>query len=183
MGKQRMKNLEKENILLDYGEVNLRQINELEEKLDISLPKLYVDFITKHNGASIFVRIFDYSDPSREGRKTSNSIAFVKFEEIENDIESLLKQTTEDENDPNLFKFYHYFHKWLVPFGENGGGDFICFDYRENHDTYDPKIIFWRHDAWDPSERISFIANNFEEFVNMLYEPEDAKEDRKNWKG
>jgi hypothetical protein len=37
----------------------------------------------------------------------------------------LLKQTTEDENDPNPFKFYHYSDRWLIPFGENGGGDFI----------------------------------------------------------
>jgi hypothetical protein len=31
--------------------------------------------------------------------------------------------------------------------------------------------------------RVIFIANNFEEFVGMLYESEEAKEDRRNWKG
>ncbi|MDR2629066.1 MAG: SMI1/KNR4 family protein [Puniceicoccales bacterium] len=177
-----MKILDKVNILLDYGEVEIEKIKEFERKLRISLPPLYVNFITKHNGASIFESDFDYSDPNRDGRKNGDSLAFLRSEEIESDMKSLLKQTTEDENDPNLFKFYHYFDKWLIPFGENGGGDFICFDYRNDKTTDNPPIVIWNHDM-GLKHRVIFIANNFEEFVGMLYESEEAKEDRKNWKG
>jgi hypothetical protein len=183
VGRRKRKNLNEVNVLLDYGEIGTEEIKKFENKLEISFPFVYVSFIIKHNGASIFESDFDYPDPNQAGRKNGDSIAFVSFEETENDIESLLRQTMEDENDPGPFKFYHYFEKWLVPFGENGGGDFICFDYRGNHKTDDPPIIFWSHDAWNPNDRISFIANDFEEFVGMLYESEEAKEDRRNWKG
>jgi hypothetical protein len=33
----------------------------------------------------------------------------------------------------------------------------------------------------DFEHRVIFIANNFKEFVNMLYEPQDAKEGMKSW--
>jgi cell wall assembly regulator SMI1 len=177
-----MKNLDEANILVDCGEVEIEKIKEFENKLGIILPKEYVAFISKHNEASIFESDFDFFDPNRGGRKNGDSIAFIRFEEIESDIKSLLKQTTEDENDPNPFKFYHYFDRWLIPFGEDGGGDFICFDYRKDRTTNDPPIVVWNHDM-GLEHRVVFIANNFEEFVGMLYESEDAKEDRKNWKG
>jgi hypothetical protein len=164
-----MKNLEQENIRRDNGEIDPKVIKELEAKLCVSLPRVYVAFVSKHNGASLNTK--DCFNFNRGGLKSSSGIAFLNVLKIIDDIESLLHQTTEDENDPNPFKFYHYFSKWLVPFGENGGGDFVCFDYRENNDTDSPKIIFWRHDAWNSGERISFVANNFEEFIKMLYEP------------
>lgn len=177
-----MKNLDDENVLCDNSPIGLQVLQEVSDKLEVIFNKKYLDFVMKHNGASIIIRCFHFYNNSIQ-KVSADSVAFLDVSQIVDDIESLLRQTTEDENDPDLFKFYHYFDRWLIPFGENGGGDFICFDYRENHKTDNPPIIFWSHDAANPDGRISFIANNFEEFINMLYEPEDAKEDRKNWKG
>jgi hypothetical protein len=162
-----MKNLDKENILLDYGEIDLRQIKELAERLSIFLPTAYVTFITKHNGASLKMKdCFNYFDPNREGRKTSNSIAFVNFEKIEDKINRLKKA---DESFPG---YGEAFKEGLVPFGDNGGGDLICFDYRNNRMTNDPPIVIWYHEV-DFEHRVVFVANNFEEFIDMLHEPKD----------
>ena len=64
------------------------------------------------------------------------------------------------------------FEDGLIPFGENGGGDYICFDYRNDKTTDNPPIVIWNHDM-GLKHRVVFIANNFEEFINMLHEPED----------
>ena len=72
----------------------------------------------------------------------------------------------------NPWKFLSFFSKWLIPFGDNGGGDLICFDYRSDHTTNNPPIAIWNH-YLEFKHRTVFIANNFEEFINMLHLPPD----------
>jgi hypothetical protein len=65
-----------------------------------------------------------------------------------------------------------FFPENIVAFGRNGGGNMVCFDYRDNVMTNNPPIVYWiiGHDI---GEDVSFVANNFEEFIKMLREPED----------
>ena len=114
----------------------------------------------------MFARVFDYHDPNYNDGKGSNSIAFDKVETISNSIE-LLKY----DEDPDWDDKYK-FEDGLIPFGENGSGDMICFDYRKDRTTDNPPIVIWNHDM-GLEHRVVFIANNFEEFINMLHEPED----------
>lgn len=65
-----------------------------------------------------------------------------------------------------------FFPEGLVAFAETGNGDFICFDYRNGKDNRNPPIVYWNHEA-DIGKDVSFIANNFEEFIDMLEEPQD----------
>lgn len=67
-----------------------------------------------------------------------------------------------------------FFPKNLVAFAENGGGDMVCFDYRTDSKTDNPPIVYWRHDA-DIGKDVSFVANNFEEFIKMLEVPDDEE--------
>lgn len=167
-----MKNLEESNILVDYGKINISQINALEKKRRIKLPNEYCRFIVNHNGASLYVDSFDFYDKVYK-RNSSECIAFMKVEKIEKTVEILLNQSTNDEYCSDIFKFYKYFNNRLIPFGDTGGGDLICFDYRQCYDC-SPPIVLWCHDSCEENwNRISFIANNFEEFVNMLHEPKD----------
>jgi cell wall assembly regulator SMI1 len=136
-----MKNLDEVNVLLDYGEIGAEEIKKFENKLEISLPRMYVNFITKHNGASIFESDFDYLDPNRDGRKNGDSIAFIRFEEIAPHIE--LEKLVNEQAKGDI---RYMFEDGLIPFGDNGGGDFICFDYRKNRTTDNPPIVIWNHD-------------------------------------
>jgi hypothetical protein len=124
-----------------------------------------VQFITKHNGANLNARIFDYIDPNRGNRKNSDAFAFDSAEEIQPRIENVKSGEEPD------WDIKYRFEDGLIPFGGNGGGDMICFDYR-NHDGDNPPIVIWNHDMGF-EHRVVFIANNFEEFINMLHEPED----------
>jgi hypothetical protein len=69
-----------------------------------------------------------------------------------------------------------FFPKNLVAFGCTGNGDQICFDYRSDPKTDNPPIVYWNHEA-DIGQDVSFVANNFVEFIRMLKEPEDDEND------
>jgi hypothetical protein len=172
VGNEIMGNLKSLNIYRDNGSLSKNKIKKLEKDCGVCLPRLYAEFISDHNGARFSNNCFNFYDCWRQGN-SCESMAFLDLRKIKDDMESLLEQSTSDPNDPDIFKFYEYFDENLIPFGETGGGDFICFDYRESKDACDPPIIYWCHDANEPDERISFIANNFEKFINMLHEPED----------
>lgn len=58
--------------------------------------------------------------------------------------------------------------KDLIIFGGEGCGDYICFDYRNDSDTDNPPIVYWKHDA-EPGKGLFFVANTFDEFLDMLY--------------
>lgn len=72
----------------------------------------------------------------------------------------------------NYLKPPEFFPKNLLAFGENGGGNMVCFDYRADLNTNNPPIVYWNHEA-EVGKDVSFIAKDFEEFLSMLKEPED----------
>ena len=161
-----MKDLSRLNILRDEGVVCVDIINALENSYNVKLPFNYVQFILKHNGARILDRVFDYKDPNYPDERGSNSIAFVQSERIQKRIDTI--QSGEEPD----WDIKYRFEDGLIPFGDNGGGDLICFDYRNNRNTDNPPIVIWNHDM-GLEHRVVFIANNFEEFINMLHEPKD----------
>ncbi|MEV9615620.1 hypothetical protein [Aliarcobacter butzleri] len=52
----------------------------------------------------------------------------------------------------------------------------MCFNYRDNPRTDNPKIVLVYHDDYIENEDgtshmvVNFVANSFEEFIDMLYE-------------
>lgn len=156
----------KVTISSDNGAISKKVLHLFEKFYKIKLPSLYITFITEHNGAYIKNDCFYYDDPNSGGKKNTDGIVFEKFEDIDYHIENI-----KSGEEPDLDIKYR-FEDGLIPFGDNGGGDMICFDYRKNRDTDNPPIVMWNHDI-GLEHRVVFIANSFEEFINMLHEPED----------
>jgi hypothetical protein len=79
----------------------------------------------------------------------------------------------------DIINQYHnppeFFPERLLAFGSNGSGNRICFDYRTDPKTDNPPIVYWDHGA-DIGEDVWFEANNFEEFIKTLKEPEGKEE-------
>lgn len=166
MGYRTMKNLEANNILSDDGNVSIDVIKDIESIYSTKLPTNYVKFITQHNGAYLKADVFNYEDPNRNGSQNSDGITFIDAKKIKHHIEILQYDEEPD------WDIKYRFEDGLIPFGDNGGGDLIGFDYRPDQTTDNPPIVIWNHDmGFD--HRVVFIANNFEEFINMLHEPED----------
>lgn len=162
-----MNALDEGNIYRDNGPVDIVAIRVIEKTLGVKLPSAYTAFITKHNGARLERDYFNYCDVNTK-HQNSDSIAFYDVTDILWIERTDLLNSMEDGSTIQ----HPYFEKGLVPFGGNGGGDSICFDYRNDPMEW-PPVVFWSHDVWGDSERVSFIANSFEEFVEMLHESEE----------
>jgi hypothetical protein len=56
----------------------------------------------------------------------------------------------------------------FVPFGETGNGDKFFFFYENGKDDPQPKVYYWAHEYSDIDGGLVFLANSFEEFLDML---------------
>ena len=57
----------------------------------------------------------------------------------------------------------------LIPIAALFGGDFVCLNYVK--ETENPSICIWYHEeSYELEPAIEFLANNFIEFLAMLYE-------------
>jgi hypothetical protein len=165
MEKIAMQKLSFLNVDSDQGEISKCALESVEKRFNIMLPEEYISFITKHNAAYLKTDVFDFIDPNLCGRKSSDSFFFANAEKICYKIGLL-------QADNHEWPLEYQFEDGLIPFGDNGGGDKICFDYRNNKITSDPQVVLWMHDMGF-EHRVVFLANNFEEFINMLHEPKE----------
>jgi hypothetical protein len=85
-------------------------------------------------------------------------------------IDPLSTDLSEETVEQYLFDPPEFFPENLVSFAGDGGGNLICFDYRATKEN--PPIVFWCHDDSE-GEDVHFVANSFEEFINMLHESEE----------
>ncbi|MBS0271760.1 MAG: SMI1/KNR4 family protein [Proteobacteria bacterium] len=135
-------------------------VSNIESKIQIKLPRLYYDIMMICDAGVPLKTDFEYDDKSHECMMPQAIGCFLGLEDPEYNIGDVFKNPPE------------FFPEGLVAFAETGGGDYICFDYREGKDNIDPPIVYWNHEA-DVGKDVSFVANNFEEFLGMLREPED----------
>jgi len=64
----------------------------------------------------------------------------------------------------------------IIPFGDDGGGNYVCFDYRQS-DV--PKIVFYFHEL-SGEDGIMKVCDTFGEFLDRLQLPEhDAESGRR----
>jgi hypothetical protein len=139
-----------------------KSILEAEEELQIKLPRLYCNLMSACDAGIPIKTDFEYYDVSHHCRISQEMGTFLGMEDEEYNIVDSFKNPPE------------FFPKSLLAFGETGNGDYICFDYRTGKDNPDPPIAYWNHEA-DIGRDVSFVANNFEEFLGMLKMPEDEQ--------
>ena len=135
----------------------IENIEEIELEKTIIFPKMYVGLMLLQNGGYLDKDSFEYLDVYRS--ETIGECAM--FLSIGHYSMGRFYETVEQYlSDPPEF-----FHENLIPFAENGGGNLVCFDYRSTKE--EPPIVFWCHDD-NEGEDVHFVANSFEEFLNML---------------
>jgi cell wall assembly regulator SMI1 len=76
-----------------------------------------------------------------------------------------------EDNSENMLRTYEMLAEQLppgfVPFAEDGGGDYICFDYSNRGPTGNPPIVYWHRSGLPGNETIP-LAPNFSSFIQML---------------
>ena len=134
--------------------ISRTDITKIEQSIHARLPKLYVSLMSIHDGGWVVKDCFSYFDRYKNRCEKGNigiMYSLIKGEE------SVLQDFVEPPE---------FFPEGLVSFADDGGGNLVCFDYRENKS--DPPVVFWV--CGDSiGEDTHFLAKNFEGFVDMLY--------------
>lgn len=142
------------------GTVDIERINFIEKTIGHKFPMSFIDTIKTCDAGTPIKSDFAYFDENVKRKRQSGIGAFLFLNESDDCdfLETFL-------NPPEFFP------SGLIAFADTGGGDFICFDYRNDTNSIDPPIVFWSHEA-DIGKDVSFLAANFNEFLSILEEPE-----------
>ncbi len=65
----------------------------------------------------------------------------------------------------------------VIPIVADGGGNYICLDYRDDETRIKPKIVYYDHEV-EIEDNFFYLCDSFSELLESLYLPEDVKEDR-----
>lgn len=158
------------DIYEDYGSVDIAVIEDFEKKIGYCLPTSYKELISSH----------DWLRPEQ------NTFAFINLygEKDDRDVNfygyksgfSLASRTIEHHQD---FDVYGY--EGIVAIGFSANGDHICFDYRHDPKTCEPRVVLMYHDDYveDATGNAHMVVNDvaptFEAFIDMLYKYEDEE--------
>lgn len=135
-------------------DVTLQDIKKVEEKINYSFDKSYLDLILFKNGGSPSKFLYESND---------EVFSFHMFLPIKYDgvIESLEK---------NYFDLVKedFYPSWLVPFAIDGGGDFYGFSKKECEIG---SIYCFMMDYYDDeNEALVKIADSFSDLIERMYE-------------
>lgn len=139
------------------GTVDLERIKYVEKKIGYKFPQSYLDCLSQCDGCTPVKDEFKYID-SDSGEEAWGGI-------------SRYLCINEAGSDHDLLRLFldppEFFPNGVVPFGDTGGGDYICFDYRNDNNSIDPPIVYWSHEG-EIGNDLSFVSKNFEEFLSIL---------------
>jgi hypothetical protein len=131
------------------------------KKIPFLLPKSFIDLLRISDGGEVDYNFSYYDEAFRDTIGSGISIIYG---------------LGEDPYKYDLINAYNnppeFFPKGLVPFGAPANSDRICFDYRRDPKTDNPPIVYWCAGSSE-GEDVSFLANNFDEFLQILRAPEE----------
>ncbi|WP_420002146.1 SMI1/KNR4 family protein [Acinetobacter sp. LF10] len=154
----------------DNGRNSLDEIHRVQSELGYNLPKNYISLMQKHDALEPIENIFDFTNVYDQA--DNRDINFFSFKE--NYLGGSILSEQENVSDLNNYGIEN-----LVVFGRCANGDYICFDYRDNPKSSEPKIVLVYHDDfidYDDGKStmvVNFVADNFDEFMKSLYESEE----------
>lgn len=152
----------KDIILEGRDPVSIDVLEKIEGKLGVTFPNSFKEIILYKDSAVFKKSLFKFKE-------------FISGDEWRGCLGSILSFA------PGLGelgilwhtqKFKEQIGDGLIPVAEDPGGDFVCFDYRKGKDNPNPPIIYWSHESPE-NEDISYVADNFDDFINMLYGSEE----------
>ena len=139
-------------------------LQEREVAWKVRLPDDYKEFIKKENGVIPSKRFFHFGNNEKVIDRFLAILA-VSGEKSEEAYDIGVVSTQLEGRivfDEDLVGMQ------LIPIAALFGGDFLCLNYVENSEN--PSMCIWYHkESYELEPVIEFVANNFTEFLAMLY--------------
>lgn len=149
----------------DNGQNSLKRIHQVEVELGIHFPTKYINLIKNHDAVLFENNIFDFTNIyNLEDERDLNFISF-KLDHLDGEIINIQE---------NISDLNNYGIKNLIIFGICANGDYICFDYRDDIQSADPKIVLVYHDDFIDYEDgsstmvVNQVSNNFDDLIALL---------------
>ena len=139
-------------------------LQEREVAWRVKLPDDYKEFIKNENGLIPSKRYFHFGNNEKVIDRFLAILA-ISGEKAEEDYDIGVVSTQLE----GRFVFDEdYVGMQLIPIAALFGGDFLCLNYAEEAEH--PSICIWYHEeSYELEPAIEFVANNFTEFLAMLY--------------
>jgi hypothetical protein len=152
-------------IYRDSGTVDPRALDEFEQLVGFRLPTTYRVLLSAHDALWPEARVFQFIDPST-GELINRDVTFYGFGET----------VFEDEQIGSMQEHDSWGHDGVVTIGCAANGDYIGFDYRATGGAAEPSVVVMFHDRADGDGKmlLSFVAESFDEFIALLYQPIEA---------
>ncbi|MDR6221534.1 SMI1/KNR4 family protein [Deinococcus soli (ex Cha et al. 2016)] len=132
---------------------SLEHLRSIEDAVGQPFPADYLHVLETHNAAYFERQEFPVITP--DGLENKSVAVLLSADGDEMDAESVLSQwhTLQDE---------HGLEPHVVPFGMDGGGNLVCFDFSADGE---PAVVYWQHDEmWLPIR----VADSFTSFLHQL---------------
>jgi hypothetical protein len=140
---------------------NLKAISAFEKEYNIKFPQEYITLVRFRDGGLLKKDLFFYQDGQRKRNCVADFLCWQKETLGENEC------IPYEVNNPPEF-----FPRGLIPFAPDGGGNYLCFDYRNCKEN--PPIVFWHHEV-EENEGVFLLANSFDEFIDNLKSREELE--------
>ena len=139
-------------------------LHEREVAWKVRLPDDYKEFIKKENGVIPSKRYFHF----RHNEKVIDRFLAILVISGEKAEEAYDIGVVSTQLEGRIVFYEDYVGMQLIPISVLFGGDFLCLNYVE--DPEHPSICIWYHEeSYELEPAIEFVANNFTEFLAMLY--------------
>lgn len=154
-----------QNQLIIYPLPTDALLQEREVTWKVRLPDDYKNFIMRKNGFRPSKNLFSLTNRSFLIERFLCVLENTKDNPLGMyDIDVVMSQL-----DERLFVHEDILGFELIPIAALFGGDFVCLNYVE--DSQNPSICIWYHEeSYELEPAIELVANNFTEFLEMLYE-------------
>lgn len=139
-------------------------LHEREVAWRVKLPDDYKEFIKSENGLIPSKRYFHF----RNNEKVIDRFLAILAVSGEKAEEAYDIGVVSTQLEGRIVFDEDYVGMQLIPIAALFGGDFVCLKYIE--DPENPSICIWYHEeSYELEPAIEFLANNFTEFLAMLY--------------
>ena len=139
-------------------------LQEREVAWKVQLPDDYKEFIKKENGLIPLKRYFHFGNNEKVIDRFLAILA-ISGEKVEEAYDIGVVST---QLEGRIVFDEDYVGMQLIPIAALFGGDFLCLNYIE--DPKHPSICIWYHEeSYELEPAIEFVANNFTEFLAILY--------------
>ena len=139
-------------------------LQEREVAWKVRLPDDYKEFIKKENGVIPSKRYFHF----RHNEKVIDRFLAILAVSGEKSEEAYDIGVVSTQLEGRIVFDEDSVGMQLIPIAALFGGDFLCLNYVE--DPEHPSIFIWYHEeSYELEPAIEFVANNFTEFLAMLY--------------